>query len=151
MLDCGANNVTECLQSPGNADDQTAAATSAPNRRASFDCEAPSSALEIVICADAELGKTDIEMTQAYHDADKAMTASQHKGLIDSERQWLRFVSKACPLGTVGGIPSVLARSCVRAAFLTRILQLQACPQKNLQERMPCLNDFYVIEKSTMQ
>lgn len=94
MLDSCAEKITECLQSFGDAGDQANGAASAPNPRASFDCEAPSGALEIVICADAELGLTDIRLAQAYHDADEAMTAAQHKDLIDSERQWLRFVSR---------------------------------------------------------
>jgi uncharacterized protein YecT (DUF1311 family) len=84
------------------------AAVPASSQRASFDCEAPSSTLEILICADAELGQTDIELAQAYDDAGTVMAGAQHKDLIESERQWLRFVSGKCPLGAVGGIPSVL-------------------------------------------
>jgi uncharacterized protein len=145
-LDSCPEKVTDCLLSSGDAEDQATVATSPPNRRASFDCEAPSSALEIVICADAELGQTDIKLAQTYHDADTAMPAVQHQDLIDSERQWLRFLSGTCPLGAVGGIPSVLARSCVRTTFETRIVQLQTCPHKKPQERIPCLNDFHVTE-----
>jgi len=147
MLDSCQESITACLQSPGDADDEVGTPASEPNQRASFDCEAPSTALEIVICADAELGQTDIELAQAYHDAETAVNAAQHKDLADSERQWLRFVTRTCPLGVVGGIPSVLARSCVRTAFQTRIVQLQACPQKESPERIPCLNGFHVLEK----
>jgi len=146
MLDSCFEKVIVCLQSFNDQSDREAAAASTPNPRASFDCESPSSALEIVICADAELGETDIKLAQAYHDADEDMTAVQHKVLVDSERQWLHFVSGTCPLGTVGGIPSVLARSCVRAAFQSRIAQLQTCLLKKPQEQLPCLNDFHVLE-----
>jgi uncharacterized protein len=149
-LDSCSEKISYCLQS--YADDamrphNVPSVPSTPSQRASFDCEAPSSALEIVICADAELGQTDIMLAAAYHDAGDAMLAGQHKDLVDSERQWLRFVSGTCPLEVVGGIPSVLARSCVRTAFQTRIAQLQTCPQKKLQERIPCLNDFQLSEK----
>ncbi len=75
------------------ADDHPVAAESASNARASFDCEAPSRPLELVICADAELGQSDIKLAQAYRDAGTTMTGVQHKQLIDSERQWLRYVS----------------------------------------------------------
>jgi len=150
MLDSCSEKISYCLQS--YADDamrphNVPSVPSAPSQRASFDCEAPSSALEIVICANADLGQTDILLAQAYQDASTAMTGAQHKDLVDSERQWLRFVSGTCPLGTIGGIPSVLARSCVRAAFQTRIAQLQTCPQRKLPERIPCLNDFHVSEE----
>lgn len=117
-----------------------------PAPRASFDCEAPSTALEIVVCADADLGQMDIELAQAYRDAKAAMPPEQQKGLVDSERQWLRFVTGTCPLGVIGGIPSVMARSCVRSAFQVRIAQLQTCPRKELQQRTSCLNDFRLFE-----
>jgi uncharacterized protein len=148
VLDSCQEKISICLQK--YADDamrpHNVPAVPASNQRASFDCEAPSSTLEIVICADADLGQKDIELAEAYHDADAAMGAAQHKDLVDSERQWLRFVSGTCPLGVVGGIPSVLARSCVRTSFQTRIEQLQTCPQKKLQERVLCLNDFHLSE-----
>ena len=149
MLGSCLERGSDCLQSL--ADDavrpHNVPEVPAPSQRASFDCEAPSSALQIVICADTELGQTDIMLAEAYHDAGEAMLAAQHKDLLDSERQWLRFVGGTCPLGVVGGIPSALARSCVRTAFQTRIAQLQTCPQKKLQERIPCLNDFQLSEK----
>jgi uncharacterized protein len=146
MLGSCQERISDCLQSLADDAVRPHNVPSAPTQRASFDCEAPSSALEIVICADAELGQKDIELAEAYHDADTAMGPAQHKDLVDSERQWLRFVSGTCPLGVVGGIPSVLARSCVRTAFQTRIEQLQTYPQKKLQERVSCLNDFHLSE-----
>ena len=147
VLDSCSEKITYCLQSSGDVGDQPAAARSTSNRRASFDCETPSSALEIVICADAELGQTDIELAQALHDADTANATVLHKDLIESQRKWFSFVSRTCPLGAAGGIPSVLARSCVRTSFQTRIVQLQTCSQKELQARIPCLNDFHLLER----
>jgi uncharacterized protein len=146
-LDSCEDKIADCLQSSVDAGDHATVAVSVPKPRASFDCEAPSTALEIVICADADLGQTDINLAQAYQDADTVMIAAQHKDLIDSERQWLRFVRGTCPLGAVGGIPPVLTRSCIRTAFQTRIVQLQTCPQKEPQARIPCLNDFHLSEK----
>lgn len=116
-----------------------------PESPPSFDCDAPPSALEIAICSDAELGQLDIQLAQAYRDAKTIMVDAQQKDLIESERQWLRFVNGACPLAIVGGIPSVFERSCLRAAFQARIVQLQTCPQKR-EERVSCLNDFHVLE-----
>lgn len=142
-LDSCQEGITECLQDVGDQD----AVASVPSPRASFDCDAPSTALEIVICADAELGQTDIKLAQAYGDAKAAMNGEQNKALIDSERQWLRFVTRACPLGVIGAIPSVFARACVREAFATRLVQLHECPRKELQRRIPCLNNFRLSER----
>lgn len=143
-LDSCQEGIAACLH---DADAEATAPPLGSAPRASFDCEAPSSALEIVICADAELGQTDIKLAQAYRNASTIMVGEQHKDLIDSERQWLRFVSKTCPLGAVGGIPSAVARSCVRNALQIRIAQLHSCPQKELQKRITCLNNFHVSEK----
>jgi uncharacterized protein len=143
-LDSCQESITKCLR---EADAEASAAPSVAAPRASFDCEAPSSALEIVICADAELGQIDIKLAQSYRDASTIMVGGQRRDLTGSERQWLRFVSKSCPLGAVGGIPSVIARSCVRDAFQVRIEQLQTCSQKEPQKQTPCLNDFHLSEK----
>jgi len=129
--------MSDCLNSlsPGSSEVDAQA-------RASFDCEKPSTGLEIVICADADLGKTDLQLAQAYHDAGAALGEEAKAGLTVSERHWLTFVGRSCPLGVVGGIPSVLTRACVRTAFETRIRQLQECPQKPAVERNACLNQF---------
>ena len=115
--------------------------------RASFSCEKPKTALEIVICADSELGQKDIELAHVYGEADVIMGASQHSGLVASERSWLRFVASTCPLGAVGGIPPVLTRACVRSAYEARIEQLQTCSQKAMSEQMTCLNNFQLVSK----
>lgn len=144
VLDSCEEGITECLRV---ADAETNSESSDPAPRASFDCQAPSSALEIVICADAELGQIDIKLAQAYRDASTFMVGEQRRHLIGSEHRWIHFVSKSCPLGAVGGIPSAIARACVREAFQVRIEQLQTCSQKEPRERTPCLNDFRLSEK----
>lgn len=110
--------------------------------RASFNCEKPATALEVVICADADLGQTDIRLAQTYRDTARVVGAEGKAGLVHSQRGWLKFVNRTCPLGVVGGIPSVLTRACVRTVFETRIRQLQTCPQKPARERNSCLNQF---------
>ena len=131
-------DITSCWEAP-NPEEQLADGT---NPRASFDCEAPSTALEIVICADSELGQDDIALTQAYHIADRSLGPTRHQELILSQRRWLRFVNTSCPMGAVGGIPPLLTRACVRSAFEKRTSQLNACPKKSSAEQMSCLNDF---------
>jgi uncharacterized protein len=138
---CADEDAGSCLQSPAE-NEKSATVPSASTARASFDCEAPSTALEIVICADAELGQTDIKLAQVYHDANIAISTAQHADLVASERNWLRYVTNTCPLGAIGGIPSVWTRGCVRSAFETRIQQFQICPQKEASQRIPCLNEF---------
>jgi uncharacterized protein len=143
-LDSCSDGITDCLRRIADGAEMPHVVPSLPTKRASFDCDAPSSALEIVICADADLGQTDIELAQTYRDASAVMYPMQRKELIASERKWLRFVSQSCPLGAVGGIPPVLARACVSTAFQTRIAQLRTCPQKKEQERISCLNEFHL-------
>jgi uncharacterized protein len=143
-LDSRQESIADCLR---DVDARETPAPSVTTPRASFDCDAPLSALEIAICADAELGQLDIQLAQAFHDAKTTTIPAQQGDLIASERQWLGFVGEACPLAVVGGIPSVFERSCLRAAFHTRIAQLQTCPQQKPEERVSCLNDFQVLEK----
>ncbi len=146
----GEGGVDSCLWDPNAPVDEGAATDSngaAP--RASFDCESPSTALEIVICSDAELGQTDIHLAQTYRGTDAAMGPTSHKQLVESERNWLHFVSATCPLGALGGIPSVFARGCVRSAFETRIGQLQSCPNKAPLDRIPCLDSFQLFDKKS--
>jgi uncharacterized protein YecT (DUF1311 family) len=143
-LDSCQESIADCLR---DVDVPETPAPSVTTPRASFNCDAPSSALEIAICADAELGQLDIQLAQAHHDAKTTTIPAQQGDLIAIERQWLGFVGGACPLAVVGGIPSVFERSCLRAAFQTRITQLQTCPQQKPEERVSCLNDFQVLEK----
>jgi len=146
-LDGCADETLSCLKAV-DADEREGEAAVADNSkpRASFDCEKPLTALEIVICADSRLGEADIDLANAYAQA-KSTMGSQQQGLIDSERRWLRYVPETCPLGTVGGIPPLLARSCVRSALEVRIQQLKSCPEKKeAQERLQCLNHFHVLE-----
>lgn len=123
------------------------AAQSSPVRRASFDCGSPSTALQTVICGDSQLRQADVRVDQAYQQAKISMSAEQQGSLTDSEHKWLRFVSRTCLLGPVAGIPSVTARSCIRATFQARIAQLKKCPHTDPQKRIPCLNDFHVSEE----
>lgn len=134
--------MSQCLKTAPEDDGIDTDTQANSSQRASFDCEAPSTAMEIAICADAELGQTDIKLSHAYQDAGMTMTPTDHKKLVDSERQWLRFVNQTCPLGAVGGIPPLLTRECLRTAFETRITQLQSCPRKTPPDELPCLNDF---------
>lgn len=146
-LDGCADETLSCLKSVDADEKQGATVGDKPSPRASFDCENPTTALEIVICADARLGEADISRANAYTQAKTIMT-SQQQELIDSEHGWLRYVGETCPMGAVGGIPPLLTRSCVRKAFEVRIQQLQMCPEKkNMEERMQCLNDFRILEK----
>jgi uncharacterized protein len=139
-LDCDGP-LSDCLDALATTEPATE-----DGARASFDCEKPSTALEIVICADAVLGQADLHLADAYHAATAAMGSGERQNLARSERDWLRFVNQTCPLGAIGGIPPLLTRSCVRTAFETRIEQLQACPNRPARERVPCLNRFALMQ-----
>jgi uncharacterized protein len=143
---CGDEDLISCLREEVEEQEKESADATSSRPRASFDCEKPATAIEIVICADAELGQADIKLSQVYREAKAAMLASDQKALADSERQWLRWVNNTCPLGAVGGIPPALTRGCVRQAFETRIKRLQTCPHKEPKRRVSCLNEFRLRE-----
>lgn len=148
--DCDAagdegDGVAACVDNPDTSSEAEPNSTSGPSERASFDCEAPKTALEIVICADADLGQKDIELAQAYRDAGAQMGVAQHDALVENERKWLKFATSSCPLGVVGGIPPIMTRACVRSAFEMRIGQLKSCPQKPVAEQLACLSDFQIM------
>jgi uncharacterized protein len=143
----GGETITECIQMESEEGEVANDFDTAAGQRASFDCESPSTGLEIVICADAELGQDDIRLVETYRKADQTLGTAKHQQLVESERNWLHFVNQSCPLGAIGGIPPLLARACVRQAFEMRIGQLLQCPKKTPQEQIPCLNDFQLFEK----
>jgi uncharacterized protein len=110
--------------------------------RASFDCENPKLALELAICADSGLGQKDIELSEAYAHAIQVLDPNERSLLTKSEKEWLQYVQKTCPMGAVGGIPPVLTRSCIRTAFETRATQLNECVARGDRQHIECLNHF---------
>lgn len=116
--------------------------------RASFDCEAPSSALEGVICGDARARLADIKLARAYHTAEKTM-AGQHDDLVNNQREWLGFVNQKCQMAIRGGsiplatVPPWPARRCVRSVLEARLAQLETCSKKDLQQRISCMRKIW--------
>jgi uncharacterized protein YecT (DUF1311 family) len=82
-----------------------------PGARASFDCEAPSTELELGICADFELGQVDIRLAEASDAFVPDLRAPEQILLVGSKTDWLRSVSRICPIGVVGGIPPAVTRA----------------------------------------
>ena len=145
LLDsCGEAGISvDCLA--GTEDGAANAAD--PARRASFDCDKPSTPLEIAICADSDLGQADIKLAAIYENVKKTAGGEpDRKLLVESQRLWLSFVQGTCPLGAVGGIPPVLGRACVRSAFELRGKQLTACLSKPDIDHKTCLDDFRILE-----
>lgn len=145
LLDsCGEAGISvDCLAETADG----AADAASPVQRASFDCDKPSTPLEIAICADADLGQADIRLAAIYQNVRKTAAGEpDRKLLVESQRSWLAFVQATCPLGAVGGIPPVLGRACVRSAFELRGKQLTACLSKPDIDRRTCLDDFKILE-----
>lgn len=143
----GQEDIDRCLltiDDPENVNDIEPVQEQA---RASFDCETPKTSLEIVICGDSDLGQKDLELAHVYWEADAIMGPSQHAGLVESERNWLRFVASTCPSGAAGGIPPIMARACVRSALEVRLAQLRLCSQKPAPDQLPCLSNFQITGK----
>ncbi|MGV1825415.1 lysozyme inhibitor LprI family protein [Agrobacterium vitis] len=120
---CSEAGDAECVDA-SEAEEATAAV---PAPRASFNCDAPKTPLEVVICVDVDLGKADIKLSEAYKSALAGAPDAQRDVLINSQRAWLSFVQSTCPLGVVGGVPPVQARACVRSAFVRRAEDLSHC------------------------
>jgi uncharacterized protein len=145
---CGDEGPSGCLEPDSNPEDyrgSEAEDSSAP--RASFDCNAPNTALQVVICDDHDLGQKDL---QVAHSLDAAMGAADpkpRKQLQDSQQKWLDFVRASCPLGVVGGIPDILTRGCIRSAYEVRTKQLDSCMKQPAGDRAQCLGDFKIVEK----
>ncbi|MBB4006757.1 lysozyme inhibitor LprI family protein [Allorhizobium taibaishanense] len=139
---CFQTGTAECVDD-SEAEEATA---TAPAPRASFNCDAPKTPIEVVICADGELGKADIKLSQAYKSALNGATDAQRDVLIKSQRAWLSFVQATCPLGVIGGIPPVQARACVRSAFERRTQDLSQCVTDSGGDNN-CLWQFDVMPK----
>jgi len=114
--------------------------------RASFDCEKPSNAIEIAICADSDLGQLDLKLDAISHDTYRMLPESQHKAFEASQQHWHAFVSSTCPVGAVGGIPPILSRACIRDLYEKRITQLQSCPRKDPSQAISCLQHFQGLD-----
>lgn len=146
----------ECLRSSFEArfsllDGNTDEGSERLGGRASFDCENPSTAMEIAICADQRLGDADIELAA---EIERAMKAAGNKGaqlIADSQKKWSAFVQQSCPLGVAGGVPTVFERSCIRVAFETRVEQIKACTRNRGSATTSCLNNFRVLTRDALQ
>lgn len=153
MDSCGESVANEhttfdlCLKTDETEQQSNNSASTVPGERASFSCETPKTALEIVICADQRLGQADIQLDRTYREAQTRVGSAEKAELAASEKQWLDFVRTSCPLGVVGGIPPVLTRACVRVAFETRTEQLAHCTTGPAAKRSACLNDFKLMDK----
>jgi len=143
---CIDDEASACLSPDSDPEDygeSPAADPAAP--RASFDCNVPTTALQLVICDDHELGQKDIAVAHAFDAALSGSDAKTRNILEESQRKWLEFVLGSCPLGVVGGIPNLLTRGCVRSAYELRAKQLDSCSKGGSSNRAECLNDFKLI------
>lgn len=117
--------------------------------RASFDCDKPQTGLEVVICADSDLGQADIGLANAYKMALAGTTNALRDAIIKSERSWLNFVEASCPLGVVGAIPPLQARICVKSAFQQRTDQLTTCRSDHNPD-MACFWKFSLLPQQAV-
>ena len=135
-------STSECLRGMASMHDDDSTSEADGKARASFDCERPKSSLQLAICADAGLGQKDIELSEAYVHASDSLAANERGELVESQNKWVHYVENLCPMGATGGIPPLLARSCIRTAFETRTAQLSGCIAEKATKRSQCLNDF---------
>jgi uncharacterized protein len=146
---CGDDEPSACVRLDSDPEDfresQGEDDSAAP--RASFDCNAPATALQIVICDDHDLGQKDLAVAHAFDTAISGSDAATRSLLDDSQRKWLEYVRSRCPLGTVGGVPPLLTRGCIRSAYEIRARQLDSCMKQPVSNRGQCLNEFKIVEQ----
>ena len=142
-LNC--EEISDCIHSLDELDEQP----SAPEERASFDCEKPSTPLQIVICADAELGEKDIKLAGLLKDESAKLDDARRSELSINQANWSQFVQESCPMGAIGGIPSWLTRACVGEAYERRIEQVQTCTQKPAKQHRACLAEFNLFHEQS--
>jgi uncharacterized protein len=144
---CGDEGPSGCLSPDTDPEDYRGTEDDPAAPRASFDCDAPKTALQVVICDDHQLGQEDIEVAHAFDAAASGADAATRHVLEDSQRKWLEFVHGNCPLGVVGGIPDIFTRGCIRSAYEVRRDQLGSCMKQRANDREQCLGDFKIMEK----
>ncbi len=141
LLDACDGPMEDCINSvphPDPADADSSAPSDAP--RASFDCEKPTSPLELTVCAYANLGEADNKLAAIIEDAKKIIPPPQQKALDHSQAKWIQFVNSTCPWGSVGGVPSVFARGCVEILYEKRTAQVQHCSRESVANQVACFS-----------
>jgi WD40 repeat protein/uncharacterized protein YecT (DUF1311 family) len=92
----------------------------APHIPPSFDCARASTAVETMICNDAELATLDIDLTRAYRAARMTLEDPARRLLTKEQNGWIR-ARAACAR-------SQAVRACVEAAYRQRLTILQTGP-----------------------
>lgn len=141
LLDGCEGPMEDCVNSvlhPGPQDPDTSQPSFAP--RASFDCEKPTSPLELTVCAYSNLGEADNNLAVVIQDAKSIIPPPQQQLLDDSQRHWLKFVNSTCPWGSIGGVPSTYARGCVEILYEKRTAQVQGCARLPVADQSSCFS-----------
>lgn len=69
---------------------------SPPVAAASFDCRSAGTPLEHAICGDPALSQADTDMAEAFSAARSVLSPAASALVLDSQRNWIDFVSRAC-------------------------------------------------------
>jgi uncharacterized protein len=89
-------------------------------KAASFDCEKAKSAMEKMICADAELSKLDEEMADVYKAA--LLDEERSQSIQQNQKQWLKERN------------SCIDASCVNLSYTTRLNELSLAQEKSFSK-----------------
>ena len=143
---CADDGISGCLSPDSDPQDYGEADAEDPTApRASFDCGAPKTSLQLIICDDHDLGQKDLDVARVLDGAISKSDPAGRKVVEESQRKWIEFVGQSCPLGVVGGIPNIFTRGCIRSAYNLRAKQLRVCSEGSSADRGQCLNDFKVV------
>lgn len=105
-----------------------------PAAAASFDCAKAETAVEKAICADADLSAADEAMAAAFSAARKALSKPASGVVLDNQRRWIDFASRACtddgePLAS--GAYDEDGIACLTTLFTNRANALAAIGEKD--------------------
>lgn len=94
---------------------------------ASFECAKAATPLEKAICDSPELGRSDEVLARAYATALGGLSETAKAAVQASQRQWLAYAALSCTddAKPVSGSFTEEQASCLNAAFLTRIRELE--------------------------
>jgi uncharacterized protein YecT (DUF1311 family) len=110
--------------------------------RASFNCAAARSPLELAICSHIPLGHADIVLSRAYTGVLRTIPPKDRPALIQNQKDWLAMVPRKCGITTSSASNDSI--DCARSEFELRFSTLDGCvPYERDSQKyiLPCILD----------
>lgn len=99
-------------------------------RAASFDCARADSERERLICSDAKLSEIDGELGRVYQERLALLSPKGAELLRGSQRSWLTYANRTCPMAAPRGGRQRDSTSCLRGRYEERVKDLAKAGQQ---------------------